>query len=199
MQRFLYILLLCPCFVQALQVSADVDKNSVALNESFVYTIRIQSGGKEPKIHVPSFFHHNDFHLLEHWTGRQNSVSIINGQVERYSSLMKNYRLQPKIKGNLQIKPFTVTVNGRKFQTRPISITVTEKSQRPAPSPPTGALPRLFSPPSSLFDVFRKDSKEKGQVQLKVDASQTSVYKGGNNQIRPYFDAKLCLHELQLS
>ena len=184
MKLFLFFFLLCPFLSQALEVQASVDKSKLAVNESFVFTIKIQSKEEEPKhLDIPDLSHLNDFYLLGQWSGQESSLHIINGQMEKTSVFSKSYRLQPKTTGTLRIEALTVRANKQTFKTKPIFITVSKKNKTPQKNPqsPPVALPSPFSSPQSLFDIFTdpfsKEKATKNSIKLRLNLSQYSPYK----------------------
>ena len=186
MKLFLFSFFLFPFLAQALEVQASVDKSKLTVNESFVFTIKIQSKDEEPKhLDIPDLSHLEDFYLLGQWSGRESSLRIINGQREQTSVFLKSYRLQPKTIGTLRIEALTLRANKQTFKTKPIFITVSKESKnkipKSPPQSPPAILPPPFSSPHSLFDVFNnpflKGNTRQNNIKLRLNLSQYSPYK----------------------
>ena len=184
MKYFLLFFFLFPCFAKALKVSANVDKRKVAINESFVFKVKIQSeGGRLSNVYIPALYKLKDFYFLGEGSEQRSSISIINGQRENIKTLFKRYRLQPKKTGTFKIQALAIRIHGQIFKTNPVLITVTNK--RKAPSNPSQsspfALPTPFQIPKSLFDMFTdpfpKENRKKADIKLQLILNKDSVYK----------------------
>lgn len=187
-QFFLYLLILFPLQAPALNITANVDKAEVGLNETFVFTLKIQSDKEQPKHwNIPNI-KFNDFHLSGEWSGQESSIYIVNGKTERNNIFSKNYRLQPKTIGTLRIESITLKTHNKTITTDPIFITVHKQSKNKPPSKPQinfpqnplWNLPTPFHSPNSLFDIFNKPStldKSKNSVKFRLNLNKKSVYK----------------------
>ena len=170
-------------FAAGVSVSAQVSKDTVALNETFTFSIRIQYTKVSPKgIAFPNVSYLDDFHVLNQWSGTRTSMNRVNGKTEWLNVRSNNYQLQPKTKGKLRIDSLQVKVDGKTFQTKPFFIHVKEimKSQPNPSSPlnPSSPFSNLFSNPrSQLFDQLFKDkplgltssSKESFQIRTECE------------------------------
>ena len=185
MKKYILFAFFFPLIAQAVQVISQVDKNTVALNESFVWTLKIDSHESiSNQVDIPDLSPTNDFYLLGQWSSQQSSVSILNGQMEKTNTVFKNYRLQPKKPGVFEIKSIRVRVKGRDFQTKPLRIKVTPASQKSPPPPQTVLplrIPAPFMNPDSLFDIFTNPFQnreiKKSDVKLWLRLNKKSVYK----------------------
>ena len=120
LRRFLLIctlaLLAAPPALASLQ--ATVDRNPVAMNESFTLTLQSDgSSGGEPDLSVLR----RDFDVLGQ--SKSSSIQIINGQTSR--SVQWQISLMPKRSGQLQIP--AISLGGQSSQ--PIALTVSAASQ----------------------------------------------------------------------
>jgi hypothetical protein len=97
-------------------VRATVDRTTVAVGESLQLTVTIEGGDGEADIRAIS-----DFQVHSRGTG--SSLRYINGQMSRTASI--NYLLIPRKTGQLTIPALPVDVDGKVYQTDPITITVT--------------------------------------------------------------------------
>ena len=185
MKFFLLTVFFLPLLSQALEITASADKTELAVNESFVFTIRIHSTEEPENLDIPDLSNINDFHLLGQWSGQESSIQIINGKMEKTSVFSKSYRFQPKTTGTLRIESLTIRANGQTFTTDPVFITVhKENKNKPPAQPPTGfprLLPSPFQSPNSFFDIFKdpfsNENITKNSIKLQLDLSKKSVYK----------------------
>ena len=184
-----FLFLLFPLFTQALEFKSFVDKTEVGINDTFVLTFQFESKGSLPKkIEAPGLFQLKGFHFLDVSSSQQSSIQIINGEMEKSSVLLKNYRLQPKSPGVFKIPSLNVKADGKYFQTQPLAIKVVKNNTTapsPAPAIPQQApmfpfnIPDPFQLPNSLFkglpDMF--SNQETRNVRLKLELSRRSAYK----------------------
>lgn len=105
-----------------ISISASVDKNIVSLDGQI--TLQVVVSGDATNIPQPQIPILSDFQIYS--SGRSQSISIINGQVN--SSVSFNYILSPRKVGEFEIPPIKVEYKGKIYQTEPIKIKV-EKSQ----------------------------------------------------------------------
>lgn len=185
MNFFLLTVFLLPVLSQALEITAKADKTELAVNESFVFAIRIHATEEPENLDIPNLSNLNDFHLLGQWSGQESSIQIINGKMEKTNVFSKSYRFQPKTTGTLRIESLTIRANKKTFKTDPVFITVHKKnkSQPPAQIPkiPPFPLPDPFQIPNSFFDIFKDpfadEDKAKDSIKLQTNLSKKSVYK----------------------
>lgn len=112
-------------------VTASVDQRRVAFGESLTYSITVTGATSGVNPFVPPVEG-----LQFEGPSVQTSVQIVNGQMSQASSLV--YRVTPRRIGAFTIPAAEVDVGGKKFQTEPISITVTQAA------PQAGATDQLF-------------------------------------------------------
>ena len=103
--------------------SVQVRVNPPVVTRGDTVTVTIEAKGSEVKF--PVIHEIGGYPVLG--TSSRNSISIINGKVER--SYVKSYTFAP-MKG-VEIPPFSVEVDGDTLQTTPVKVKVTD---RPAPS-----------------------------------------------------------------
>ena len=107
-------------------VQAQVDKTSVALNDSVQLNVVISGSGNVPSPQLPDLSAFNVYS-----SGRSQNVSIVNGKVS--SSIVYSYSLSPKSVGNCAIAPVSVTIDGKKYESAPIEIEVVAASESSVP------------------------------------------------------------------
>jgi hypothetical protein len=117
----LVMLLFATTFLYAdvISFNASVDKKTVALNDSFIYSITISGDGNNlPEHQIGNMIEFNRF-----GTSTSQSMSIINGKTN--ASITYKYTLGPKKVGEFTIPPATIKYNGRTYSTESIEIEVT--------------------------------------------------------------------------
>ncbi|MFH1854639.1 MAG: BatD family protein [Candidatus Omnitrophota bacterium] len=108
-------------YADDISISADVDRQEIALDEQLTLTITVNgniSNIPQPKIPVMNGF-------IAYSSGRSQNISIINGQVT--SSVAFNYILVPNDTGGYTLGPFTIDYKGQTYSAGPISIKVTPR------------------------------------------------------------------------
>ena len=135
MRRFglLILLFLSLLNVWAVTVQTQVSANQVTLNEPFVYAVIVaaEDAKDAPKVTPPEFPENLPFSILRKEQPRpshNSQTTIINGKVTSSNqyTITLLYQLKPKFEGQHQIPALQLTVDGEKFQTEPITITVSK-------------------------------------------------------------------------
>ena len=138
MRRFAPLLLLLAAPASAaLDISASVNRNSVAINEQLVLTLVVagdQSNLPPPQLpSMPRFNVHN--------AGRSTNFSFVNGRIS--SSVQYTFVLVPRLIGNAVIPPISVSNGREQAQSQPIQVTIL----RPEATPPaSSAAPARAAP-----------------------------------------------------
>ena len=156
-----------------MEVRAFSDRKTVALNESFVFTIKISTDkGKLGDVNIQNMPHLENFQLTGQWSNQESSVNIVNTNMSRSVSVLKNYRFQPKKKGKFTIPSLMVKAQGRMFKTRPVGIIVT--GNNPNPPSQVGSSSPVPGLPRSVFDIR---GQQQSNIRLHLDVDKKSVYK----------------------
>lgn len=108
-------------------VQATVDRNEMAAGDSFTLTVSVSSDEsvdvKEPR--APDM---DGFELLNSWQSSSTSQRLVNGsggmQFEVQRRKDYNYLLTPRKKGTYSVGAFEVVVEGKVYNTQPITLTV---------------------------------------------------------------------------
>jgi hypothetical protein len=119
-----------PAIGNEVSVKAAVEKRDVYVGEPFLFQVQVEGADAPAEPDLSSL---QDFQVQPRG-GQQNnseSITIINGRMERVTSYgyIFNYGLTPKRAGNLTIPELTVQVDGRSYQTRPVSIVAREPAE----------------------------------------------------------------------
>ncbi|MDM8543790.1 BatD family protein [Desulfococcaceae bacterium HSG9] len=124
MRHFILIILLIIMLPQralALEVNATVDRNQITAGETVQLTVTVKNG--QGDVDVANV---RDFKVISR--GTQTSVRIVNNSVSREAN--HTYTLIPLKTGRLTIPPLSVTSDGKRSQTRPITVRVSKTTQK---------------------------------------------------------------------
>ena len=114
---------------QTISVQASVNTSTVGAEEVLRYQLTVQ-GASNNDVSRPEPPATEGLTLLQPNPSTQQSISIVNGQMERSMSYEWAYR--PIGVGEARLSPATVVVAGKEYQTAPITVTVVPQDQRPA-------------------------------------------------------------------
>lgn len=117
-----------PIFGADLQISANLDRSQVALNEQAVLSVVVS--GSLSSLPDPQLPNIADFQIYN--AGRAQSFSWINGQAS--ASVTHSYVVTPKQEGHFTIPPIRVESHGQTAQTAPLALEVVKGN--PAALPP---------------------------------------------------------------
>ena len=123
MRVFFSIILLFQ-LVSGQSVTASVDVNQLAVNETFTFKIEAKDANNMPRINLAPL--EKNFTIIS-GPAQQTSYQWINGKAT--SSKTLTWTLVPNQKGQLTIPALTVTVDGKKLKTKPIRINVKGSGQ----------------------------------------------------------------------
>lgn len=128
---------------EPISVEATVERNDVAINQAFVFTITVNG---EQNVSPPAIYDLDDFDVS--YLGPQTQVSFVNGRIS--TSVSHRYRVVPLKTGALQLGPFAVEVQGERYETKPVPIRVSDAGtvRRSAPPPPAADGLRLVLAPA---------------------------------------------------
>ncbi|GAB4423482.1 MAG: BatD family protein [Bacteroidia bacterium] len=132
--RILYTLCLTALALvaQAQRFTSFVDRNKVAVGETFQVSFRLENI-ETRNITYPDF---SGFQVMS-GPNTTSSMQIVNGQVSR--QLTYSFFLTPKQNGTLTIGPASAEVNGQTLRTDPIQIEVSAAGTQASPDQPDGA------------------------------------------------------------
>ncbi len=123
-------------------VRAAVDRKQLSVGEPFVLTIEV--GGAQ-NVAPPAL---GDVQAFQsQYLGPTTQLSIINGQMSANVSF--RYRLIPLREGQFTLGPFAVNYEGKRYDTAPIGVHVSQPAQAPAARAPVsgaGGLRLVVSP-----------------------------------------------------
>jgi hypothetical protein len=150
---FIFMAGMIPCVssAQGIQFTASA-RQAVSVGEQFRLTFSVNADARDFK--APAL---GDFYILSGPNPSTSSnIQIINGQVSRSVTLSYTYILQAIKEGDFQIPPAVITVEGRQYESNPLSIKVSaaggQAPQSPQPPPSSGS-----RQPEELGDVGQSD------------------------------------------
>ncbi|MBN2461581.1 MAG: protein BatD [Candidatus Cloacimonetes bacterium] len=131
---FLTLLITGSFLNAAVNIDAYVDKNRVGIQDNLRLTIEI-SGENLKDIATPRITSITDFRNLGSSSSTSESVSIINGKIERTKTISFTYTLKPLKTGKFLIPPLTISYENKNYSTKPISIIVVPGTTEKLPPP----------------------------------------------------------------
>ena len=121
----------------AVDVSATVDRDALNPGDTLTLTINVSSS-EEVASAQPELPPLDDFEVLNTWTSQEARASFVSTpqgpQFQTVRATRYNFALQPKREGQLRIGAAEVTVDSRKYRTKPITIRVAQGAGAQAPS-----------------------------------------------------------------
>ncbi len=109
------------------KVMVTVDQNRIYEGDSVTLTISVENGSDFPEVDLNVI---EDFKIVS-GPSQESNIQWINGEMSSSFSLV--YIMIPVKKGELTIPPLAIKADGKKFQSREISITVYERNNSIAP------------------------------------------------------------------
>ena len=151
---------------QSIQLTASA-RQAVSVGEQFRLTFTVNADGRDFK--APAL---GDFYVLSGPNpSTSSSIQIINGQVSRSVTLSYTYILQAIKEGDFQVQPAIITVDGKQYESKPLTIKVSAaggQAPQSQPAPPSSA-PRQ---PEELGNVGQSD------VFIRTSVNKKNPYQG---------------------
>jgi hypothetical protein len=122
--RLLVPIILLLHIVSGQSITASVDANQLAVNETFTFKIEAKGSDNMPRINLAPL--EKNFTIVS-GPAQQTSYQWINGKAT--SSKTLTWTLVPNKKGQLTIPVLTVTLDGKKLKTKPIRMNVKDSGQ----------------------------------------------------------------------
>lgn len=126
----LFLSITTVCCAEDITISADADKQEVALDEQVTLTITVS--GSVSNIPQPDIPDLKGFTAYS--SGRSQNLSIINGKIS--SSVSFTYILVPNNTGEYTLGPFSIDYNGKTYSAGSINIKVLPRNAQPPLSRP---------------------------------------------------------------
>jgi BatD DUF11 like domain len=174
-------------------VTAMVDRNALNPEDSLTLTINVEST-EEASTGQPTLPPLADFEILNEWTTQSQQATMVSTpsgpQFKRVFAYKYNYLLQPKHKGDLKISSAVVSVDGRSYSTKPITVKVAPGAgmqamprgsrQMPGRSGRGGALPQMPNIDEDDQDLFSMLLRRQG-----IPNPQLPGGRGGGSRTLP--------------
>lgn len=110
---------------QDFSLDATVSENKIFIGEQFTLTIEIE-GNEVRNVRMPELPDFRGIRLLSPTPSRGTSISVINGRTT--TAITYTYSFIAREKGNYEIPPITVPIDGESHKTSPIRIEIIEKN-----------------------------------------------------------------------
>lgn len=172
-RALLVILVLLPIVMDALSVTASVNKTTIELNDRLEYTIRTKSENKievsepqAPKLELFSF--------VNMTSSSRSSSSIINFKVQKEYERSFTYIYVPLKQGSISIPAQSIKVDNKVYNTQAIDVDVVKAS---------GSSSKRSIPPQGFTDIFDEgfpwaSHRNTGNTMLLALPQRQPVYKG---------------------
>jgi hypothetical protein len=122
---FFATLLMAATAWASIDVTATVDRDVLGPEDTLTYTVSVNSS-EEVSSGQPTLPDLADFEILNSWTSQEARASFVSTpsgpQFRTLRTIRYNYMFQPKREGSLRIGSSEVVVDGKTFNTKPISI-----------------------------------------------------------------------------
>jgi tetratricopeptide (TPR) repeat protein len=104
-----------------ISVEASVDNPDVVLHRPFYFTITINGA---QNVSPPALYDIDNFE--SGYIGPSTQISFVNGQMT--ASITHRYRMIALKEGTFQLGPFAVDVDGKRFETKPVTVKVSSSA-----------------------------------------------------------------------
>lgn len=117
-------------------VQATVDRNQMAVGDSFNLNIRVQAD-EDVEINPPPNPQVSGLEVLNSWAGARqssSSMTMINGKADFKQTISQDYNfmMSPQKEGTFIIPSLNIQVSGKSYQTNPIKIQVAKEFKNSA-------------------------------------------------------------------
>lgn len=112
-------------YAQGIDVFATVDRNDMAIGDTFTYSISVSSENSL-NLEQPRLPDLSGFELLNSWTGTQSQSTFVNGSFQVKQTRSFNYMLAATEAGKHSIGAAQVVVEGKVYNTKPITVSVSD-------------------------------------------------------------------------
>ncbi len=174
-RSLLIFLLLSACALADVQITARVDRNSVAINETFSLYLQVNGDTNIGNLGIPEL---PDFEKLGQ--SQSTQIQLINGRMNRSQTI--EFTLRALKQGNLQIPALRFSYQGSEYQTEAIPMTVTAPNTQPqtttAPPPPNITDPFDLFRDQFFNQAFRRQAPTEMDLRVEILPGRTQVYEG---------------------
>lgn len=138
-------------FILSFEFTASVESNVVNLGEPFNIEVKITGENIKEEPVPPDL---PEFTLSGRSTYTSSQITIINGKMEKSSTISYVFTYIPKKAGDFEIPPFTLNYKGKTYYTNKINLTVVGEKKE------------------------KKEIKQKGSIFIETIVSRNNVYEG---------------------
>ncbi len=166
----IYTFLICITFVahaEKTQFTMSAP-NAVEMGRQFRLSFSLNERGTN--LQLPPGITDNFDVLMGPSTGQSSSVTIVNGRTTRKVSYSYTYILRAKKEGSFELRPASIEVNGKIFESNSIKIQVVKTQSQPAQQQHSG---NTQTQPGSKSVDLGKDN-----IFLRLVLSKKNVYRG---------------------
>lgn len=167
---FIYIFL---TFLSVAAVAEDTRfvmsaPNAVETGQQFRLSFSLNERGSN--LQLPPGLSDNFDVLFGPSTGQSTSIRTINGKTTQERTYSYTYVLRAKKEGNFEIRPASIEVSGKVFESNPLKIQVVKARSKTS-------TPQQGNQPQQQGDVQNADLGEENLF-VRVDLNKSSVYRG---------------------
>jgi hypothetical protein len=148
-----------------IKISAYVDRNTIDLDDTITFTVKIDGTGNLPDVPPPE----SDGFVVISGPSQSSSIQIINGKITAFKTVQ--WQLAPTRSGAQEIKPITIKFRRKRYKTPAIHVTVNDR-QKSSKSSRSGNVPA----PQTVSPYPQQNNKN--NVFLKTRVSKKTLYKG---------------------
>ncbi len=198
-----------PADAKPVRVTSSVDRNEMAVGDTFTYTVEVSSDSSlnvnEPPL--PDLAAHG-FEMINQWSGVESQSTYANGTFEVVQSRTFNYMLSTTREGTFRIPPVTVLVEGKPYQTQAVSIRVLA-GQQPRPLAQGQQPSDTFEEVEDIFNQLlqRRLGRNQGGTRtqpvnpneaffIQVEVDKTKVYAGEQVTASWYLYTRGTIHDI---
>lgn len=189
------ILISVPLFADDVQVEALISSEEIGLNDVLVYTLNITCGfSAEPsQIKFPDF---QGFKRISQSESSKMNIMIGSGQT---FTKVKTYEIQllPNRTGQIEIKPATVVVRGKVYQTSPLKVNVLSASKSTGSRVQRAPLGRGFQFPFDIDELPFDTKISDEDIILQSVVDKKSVFAGEEFIYSLYLLSAISIYDIE--
>ncbi len=162
--------LLCP-LAEDIEMNVSVSPERIGIEDRLKLTVTYKGVGNPPE---PDLSALGDFEVVPGVAQRGTEFIMSNSGSTLLTRLI--YQLRPKRKGKLTISPLSVTIDGRVYRSRAVTVQVVEGKVAASSQPALQSLPDFFDDP--LEKMFREQNAREPDLFVRASPSKKVLYSG---------------------
>jgi|GEM_PF-2384402 len=182
-------------FAQDVQVEAQVNSEEIGLNDTLIYSLDISYGfNTEPsQVRFPDF---QGFKKISQ--SESTRMNIVIGGSQTFSKVKSyNIELLPNKTGVIEIKPATVVVKGKVYQSRSLKVTVLPASKSATPKRQQNQGLNVFKSPFDIDELPFDSRINEEDVMLQAVVDRKSVYVGEQFVFSVYLYSTIAIYDIE--